>query len=64
VVRGTSRWARWWQQSLDVIRAWGLASGTAEAPGDKHQALTAACSDPSVWLTTELLRACCGQRPG
>ena len=64
VVRGASPWARWWQQSLDVIRAWGLASGAAEAPGDKHQALTAPCSDPSAWITTELLHACSGRRPG
>ena len=27
VVRGGSLWARWWQQNLDVIRAWGLTSG-------------------------------------
>jgi SAM-dependent methyltransferase len=64
VVRGASPWARWWRQNLDVIRAWGLASGTAEAPGDEHQALTAPCSDPSVWFITELLHACSGQRPG
>jgi len=63
VVRGASPWARWWQQSLDVIRAWGLASGTAEAPGDEHQALTAPCSDPSVWFSTQLLHACSGRRP-
>jgi SAM-dependent methyltransferase len=62
VVRGASPWARWWQQSLDVIRAWGLASGTAEAPGDEHQALTAPCSDPSVWFSTQLLHACSGRR--
>jgi SAM-dependent methyltransferase len=64
VVRGASPWARWWQQNLDVIRAWGLASGTAEAPDGEHQALTAPCRDPSVWFITELLHACSGQRPG
>ena len=64
VVRGASPWARWWQQNLDVIRGWGLASGTAEAPGDQHLALTAPCNDPSVWFITELLHACTGQRPG
>jgi SAM-dependent methyltransferase len=63
VVRGASPWARWWQQNLDVIRGWGLASGTAEASGDEHQALTAPCTDPSVWFITELLHACMGQRP-
>jgi SAM-dependent methyltransferase len=52
VVRGASPWAHWWQQTLDVIRAWGLASGTAEAPGEDHRALTAPCSDPSVWFST------------
>ena len=64
VVRGGSPWARWWQQTLDVIRGWGLASGTTEAPDDQHQALTAPCGDPSVWFITELLHACTGQRPG
>jgi len=63
VVRGASPWARWWQQTLDVIRGWGLASGTAEAPGDEHQALTAPCRDPSVWFSTQLLHACSGRRP-
>jgi SAM-dependent methyltransferase len=64
VVRGASPWARWWQQNLDVIRAWGLASGVAEAADGEHQALTAPCRDPSVWFITELLHACSGQRPG
>jgi SAM-dependent methyltransferase len=64
VVRGASPWARWWQQNLDVIRAWGLADGAAEAPGGEHQALTVPCSDPSVWFITELLHACSGRRPG
>ena len=64
VVRGASPWARWWQQKLDVIRAWELASGgTAETTDEEHQALTAPCSDPSVWFITELLHACMGQRP-
>jgi SAM-dependent methyltransferase len=64
VVRGAGPWARWWQQNLDVIHGWGLASGTTEALDDEHQALTAPCSDPSVWFITELLHACSGQRPG
>ena len=64
VVRGASPWARWWQQNLDVIRAWGLASsGPGEATDEQHQALTAPCTDPSVWFITELLHACTGQRP-
>jgi SAM-dependent methyltransferase len=64
VVRGGSPWARWWQQNLDVIRAWGLAGdGPAEAPDEEHQALTAPCRDPSAWFITELLHACTGQRP-
>jgi len=64
VVRGASPWARWWQQNLDVIRAWGLASdGPGEANKEQHQALTAPCGDPSVWFLTELLHACTGQRP-
>jgi SAM-dependent methyltransferase len=65
VVRGASPWARWWQQNLDVIRDWGLASGgSGEVAEEQHQALTAPCSDPSVWFITELLHACAGQRPG
>jgi len=55
VVRGATPWARWWQQNLDVIRGWDLASGTTETPDNEHQALTAPCSDPSVWFITELL---------
>jgi hypothetical protein len=34
--------------------------GSAE---QEHQALIAACLDPSVWLMSELLHACRGQRP-
>jgi hypothetical protein len=34
--------------------------GSAE---QDHQALIAACLDPSVWLMSELLHACRGQRP-
>jgi len=65
VVRGGSPWARWWRQNLDVIRAWGLASGgSGEAADEEHRALTAPCSDPSVWFITELLHACTAQRPG
>jgi SAM-dependent methyltransferase len=65
VVRGASPWTRWWQQTLDVTRAWGLASGgRSETTDEEHQALTAPCSDPSAWFITELLHACSGQRPG
>jgi SAM-dependent methyltransferase len=64
VVRGGSAWARWMKDSLDVIRASGLATDSAaEAAEERHAALTAPCSDPSVWLLTELLHACWGQRP-
>jgi SAM-dependent methyltransferase len=63
VVRGASPWAQWWQQTLDVIRGWGLESGGTEPPEDQHEALTAPCNDPSVWFMTELLHACEGQRP-
>jgi len=65
VVRGGNPWARWWQQNLDVIRAWGPASsGPGEATDEEHKELTAPCGDPSAWFITELLHACSGQRPG
>jgi SAM-dependent methyltransferase len=63
VVRGASPWARWWQASLDAIRASGLSVGSPlEAPGREHEALTTPCTDPSVWLLRELLHVCWGQR--
>jgi hypothetical protein len=64
VVRGRSPWARWWADTLDAIHGWGTADQTL--PGsteNEHQALTAACLEPSVWLMSELLHACSGQRP-
>jgi SAM-dependent methyltransferase len=64
VVRGASPWARWWADTLDAIHGWGTADETL--PGsteEEHQALTAACLEPSVWLMSELLHACRGQRP-
>jgi SAM-dependent methyltransferase len=65
VVRGGSPWARWWRDTLDAIRDWGLPdNGAAESADEDHEALTSACIEPSVWLMTELLHACRGQRPG
>ncbi|HEY1635252.1 MAG TPA: methyltransferase domain-containing protein [Acidimicrobiales bacterium] len=65
VVRGGSPWARWWQQTLDSIRDWGLVDGGAtESTEEDHEALIAACTESSVWFMTELLHACRGQRPG
>jgi SAM-dependent methyltransferase len=65
VVRGESPWALWWRDTLDAIRVWGLADGgLTESPEEEHEALTAPCTEPSVWFMTELLHACSGQRPG
>ena len=63
VVRGGSPWARWWRDTLDAIRAWGLADGSLPGSAEEdHEALTAACMEPTVWLMSELLHACTGQR--
>jgi SAM-dependent methyltransferase len=63
VVRGGSPWARWWRDTLDAIRAWGLADGSLPGSAKKdHDALTAACMEPTVWLMSELLHTCTGQR--
>jgi hypothetical protein len=63
VVRGGSPWARWWRDTLDAIRAWGLADGSLPGSGEEdHEALTAPCMEPTVWLMSELLHACTGQR--
>ena len=64
VVRGGSPWGRWWADTLDAIRDWGLAGSASESQDDGHRALTAACTEPSVWLMTGLLHACRGQRTG
>ena len=42
----------------------GMADETLPGSAEQdHQALIAACLDPSVWLMSELLHACRGQRP-
>lgn len=64
VVRGGGPWARWWRDTLDAIRDWGLAAGAKESPEQDHEALTEPCMDPSVWWMSELLHACRGRRPG
>jgi SAM-dependent methyltransferase len=64
VVRGASPWARWWADTLDAIRGWGMADETLPGSAEQeHQALIGACLDPSVWLMSELLHACRGQLP-
>jgi len=64
VVRGGSPWAGWWKEILEGIRACeqagGLLTGARE---QEYQALTAPLTDPSSWLSSELLHACWGQRP-
>ena len=63
VVRGGSRWARWWKETLEAIRAFEQADGSlTPAREQEYQALTAPLTDPSSWLLNELLHACRGQR--
>jgi SAM-dependent methyltransferase len=63
VVRGGSPWARWWADTLDAIRGWGMADETLPGSADEeHEALIAACMEPSMWFMSELLHACRGQR--
>jgi hypothetical protein len=63
VVRGGSPWARWWKQTLEGIRANEQAAGrlTSEQENE-YQQLMAPFTEPSVWLHSELLHACWGQR--
>lgn len=64
VVRGSSPWARWWQESLEGIRASEHADGSlTDAREAEYQALTAPLTDPSFWFLNALLHACWGQRP-
>lgn len=64
VVRGGSPWARWWQESLDVMQAAGEQDGsTSERSDEDRHALSAPSADPSVWYLRELLHTCWGQRP-
>lgn len=63
VVRGGSVWARWWQQSLEGIRASEHAEGTLTLTREtEYEALTTPLSDPSFWFLNVLLHACWGQR--
>ena len=65
VVRGGSTWARWWQATLEAIRAWEQADGVlTKAREEEYKALTAPWTDPSFWFLNALLHGCCGQRPG
>ena len=64
VVSGGSPWARWWQQTLEAIRAWEQADhGLTEAREEEYKALIAPWSDKSFRFLTPLLHACWGQRP-
>jgi SAM-dependent methyltransferase len=63
VVPGGSPWARWWKQTLEGIRAFEQADDKLTGTRDQeYQALMAPLSDPSVWLLSELLHGCRGQR--
>jgi SAM-dependent methyltransferase len=63
VVRGGSPWARWWKGTLEGIRASEQAEGSlTEAREEEYQALSDPLGDPSLWLLSELLHACWGQR--
>ena len=63
VVRGGSPWARWWKQTLEGIRANEQAAGRLTSAQEiEYQQLMAPFTEPSVWLHSELLHACWGQR--
>jgi SAM-dependent methyltransferase len=63
VVRGGSPWACWWKQTLEGIRANEDAAGSlTRAREQEYQQLMAPFTDTSVWLLSELLHACWGQR--
>jgi SAM-dependent methyltransferase len=65
VVRGGSPWARWWQATLEGIRAWEQAKdGLTQAREEEYKTLTPPWTDPSFWFLNALLHACWGQRPG
>jgi SAM-dependent methyltransferase len=63
VVQGGSAWAQWWKGTLEGIRAYDEAEGSlTEAREHEYQALSAPLDDQSVWLLSELLHSCWGQR--
>ena len=65
VVRGGSPWARWWQETLEGIRAHEQTDGSlTETRQEEYKALTAPLTDPSFWFLNGLLHACWGQRQG
>lgn len=64
VVRGGGRWARWWQETLEAIRAWEQARDSlTESRAEEYKTLIAPWTDPSFWFLNALLHACWGQRP-
>ena len=64
VVRGGSPWARWWQETLEGIRACEQTDGSLTKEREEaYKVLTAPLTDPSFWFLTGLLHACWGQRP-
>jgi hypothetical protein len=64
-VRGGSRWARWWQATLEAIHACEQADVVpTKAREEEYKALTAPWTDPLFWFLNALLHGCCGQRPG
>lgn len=63
VVQGGSPWARWWQQSLEGIRASEQKDGSLTEERDKdYQTLIPPFSDPSFWFHTAPIHGCRGQR--
>src|SRR5262249_49371297 len=63
VVRGTSPWARWWQQTMGAIGAWEQAESLPDLAAHEYQSLMAPLDDSSFWFVTALLHGCWGQRP-
>jgi hypothetical protein len=63
VVPGGSPWGCWWKQTLEGIRANEEASGSlTRKRQEEYQQLMPPFTEPSVWLLSELLHACWGQR--
>ncbi|HJW70873.1 MAG TPA: methyltransferase domain-containing protein [Candidatus Binatia bacterium] len=63
VVRGTSAWARWWLQTLEVMRATDRVANPTQPREEEYAVLTAPWTDPSFWFLSALLHGCSGQRP-
>ena len=63
VTRGTTPWAQWWLQTLEVMRTTDAAiAGLTDSQKAEYDVLTAPWNDASFWFLTALVHACRGQR--